>query len=358
MDKDLIAKSGQSFWLDYIDRELINSGTLDKYIKNFGLKGLTSNPSIFLQAITKTNYYSHELEALKEKGISDPYLGFIDIATQDIKDAASLFIPVYETTDKQDGYVSIELPPSIANDVTASITEAKNIYNKINMPNIMIKVPGTQSGLKIFSELIIAGINVNITLLFDYKIYLQFASTYIEALDKRNNNNDPIDHVASVASFFVSRIDTVADQMHDNANLKGKIAVANAVKAYKGFQELFSGDKWERLALKGAMPQRPLWASTSTKNPDYSDILYVQELFANQTVNTLPEKTLLAFFDHGETPINIDNQKIQDALSTLDQLEKEGISLQEITSQLLKDGLTAFENDFNSLMESIEQYTN
>tara|TARA_Y100001970_G_scaffold293092_1_gene437703 strand:+ start:782 stop:1840 length:1059 start_codon:yes stop_codon:yes gene_type:complete len=350
-------QSGQSFWLDYIDRELINSGTLEKYINDFGLRGLTSNPSIFLHAITKTNYYSNELKALKEKRIHDPYLGFIDIAIKDIKDAATLFMSVYEATNKQDGYVSIELPPSIANDVEASIAEAKNIYDKINMPNIMIKVPGTQSGVQIFSELIIAGINVNITLLFDCETYLQFANTYIDALEKRNNNDNPIDHVASVASFFISRIDTVADQMHDNLNLKGKIAIANAVKAYQGFQELFAGERWEMLASKGAQPQRPLWASTSTKNPDYSDILYVQELFASQTVNTLPEKTLLAFFDHGENPINIDNQKIQDALSTLEELEKEGIVLQEITAQLLKDGLTAFENDFNSLMESIAKYT-
>ncbi len=357
MDRDLIVQSGQSFWLDYIDRELINSGTLEKYINDFGLRGLTSNPSIFLHAITKTNYYSNELKALKEKRIHDPYLGFIDIAIKDIKDAATLFMSVYEATNKQDGYVSIELPPSIANDVEASIAEAKNIYDKINMPNIMIKVPGTQSGVQIFSELIIAGINVNITLLFDCETYLQFANTYIDALEKRNNNDNPIDHVASVASFFISRIDTVADQMHDNLNLKGKIAIANAVKAYQGFQELFAGERWEMLASKGAQPQRPLWASTSTKNPDYSDILYVQELFASQTVNTLPEKTLLAFFDHGENPINIDNQKIQDALSTLEELEKEGIVLQEITAQLLKDGLTAFENDFNSLMESIAKYT-
>jgi len=357
LDRDLIVQSGQSFWLDYIDRELINSGTLEKYINDFGLRGLTSNPSIFLHAITKTNYYSNELKALKEKRIHDPYLGFIDIAIKDIKDAATLFMSVYEATNKQDGYVSIELPPSIANDVEASIAEAKNIYDKINMPNIMIKVPGTQSGVQIFSELIIAGINVNITLLFDCETYLQFANTYIDALEKRNNNDNPIDHVASVASFFISRIDTVADQMHDNLNLKGKIAIANAVKAYQGFQELFAGERWEMLASKGAQPQRPLWASTSTKNPDYSDILYVQELFASQTVNTLPEKTLLAFFDHGENPINIDNQKIQDALSTLEELEKEGIVLQEITAQLLKDGLTAFENDFNSLMESIAKYT-
>jgi transaldolase len=358
LNKELIAESGQSFWLDYIDRELIDSGTLKKYIDDFGLKGLTSNPSIFLHAITKTNYYSKELSKLQEKNISDPYLGFIDIAIQDIKDAASLFMSVYKTTNKKDGYVSIELPPSIANDVEASIDEAINIYKKIDMPNIMIKVPATQSGLKIFSELIIAGINVNITLLFDCDIYLQFASTYIDALEKRINKNEAIDHVASVASFFVSRIDTATDQTHDNLNLKGKIAIANAIKAYKGFQELFSGNKWEMLASKGAMPQRPLWASTSTKNPDYSDILYVQKLFASQTVNTLPEKTMLAFFDHGENPININNQTILDALSTLEKLEKEGIALQEITAQLLKDGLTAFENDFNSLMESIEKYTN
>ena len=358
MDKELIVQSGQSFWLDYIDRELINSGTLENYINNFGLKGLTSNPSIFLHAITKTNYYADELKALKEKRIHEPYLGFIEIAIKDIKDAASLFMPVYEATNQQDGYVSIELPPSIANDITASITEAKNIYDKINMPNIMIKVPGTQSGIQIFSELILAGINVNITLLFDCETYLKFANTYIDALEKRNQNGNSIDHVASVASFFISRIDTVADQMHNNTSLKGKIAIANAIKAYNGFQELFSGEKWELLASKGAQPQRPLWASTSTKNPDYSDILYVQELFANQTVNTLPEKTLLAFFDHGDNPINIDDQKIQEALSILNKLETEGISLKEITSQLLKDGLTAFENDFNSLMESIEKYTN
>jgi transaldolase len=357
LDQKLISNSGQSFWLDYIDRQLISSGTLAKYITNFGLNGLTSNPSIFLHAITKTSYYAEELQLLKQKKITDPYLAFIEIATQDIKDAASLFMPVYESTNKKDGYVSIELPPSIANNVEASISEAKKIFNKINMPNIMIKVPGTESGLNIFSDLIISGINVNITLLFDCNIYVKFAKTYIDALEKRDKNKNPIDHVASVASFFISRIDTVTDPMHDNADLKGKIAIANATKAYKEFTGLFSGNRWRKLVHKGAMAQRPLWASTSTKNPNYSDILYVQELFASQTVNTIPEKTLHAFFDHGQAPNIIDEQKMIEAIETLVKLKNEGISLDLITTKLLKDGLTAFENDFNSLMKSIANYT-
>ena len=356
MDKQIISKSGQSFWLDYIDRELISSGTLSKYINEFGLKGLTSNPSIFLQAITKTDYYNKELQNLKTKKISDAYSGFLEIAIKDIQQAAALFTPIYELTNKQDGYVSIELPPNIANNVEESIKEAKNIFYRINMPNIMIKVPGTDSGIKIFSELIYLGINVNVTLLFDCGMYRKFADAYVVALKKRSDNGQSINHIASVASFFVSRIDATIDQMHNIKELKGKIAVANATKAYKQFLEVFSGDVWESLKSQGAMTQRPLWASTSTKNPAYSDILYVQELFADQTVNTLPEKTLLAFFDHGKTPTNIDNQKIKEAEQVLEKLKNSNIELNQVTSKLLHDGLEAFQNDFNALMLSIEEY--
>ena len=356
MDKQIISKSGQSFWLDYIDKELISSGTLSKYINELGLKGLTSNPSIFLHAITKTDHYNKELQNLKTKKISDAYSGFLEIAIQDIQQAASLFTPIYELTNKQDGYVSIELPPSIANNVEKSVAEGKNIFYRINMPNIMIKVPGTESGIKIFSELIYLGINVNVTLLFDCDMYQKFADAYVKALKKRSENSQSINHIASVASFFVSRIDATIDQMHDIKELKGKIAIANAIKAYKVFLEVFSGDLWESLESEGAMAQRPLWASTSTKNPDYSDILYVQELFADCTVNTLPEKTLLAFFDHGQIPNNIDNQKIIEAEKVLEKLKNNNIELNQVTSKLLDDGLEAFQNDFNALMLSIEEY--
>lgn len=356
MDKQIISKSGQSFWLDYIDKELISSGTLSKYINELGLKGLTSNPSIFLHAITKTDHYNKELQNLKTKKISDAYSGFLEIAIQDIQQAASLFTPIYELTNKQDGYVSIELPPSIANNVEKSVAEGKNIFYRINMPNIMIKVPGTESGIKIFSELIYLGINVNVTLLFDCDMYQKFADAYVKALKKRSENSQSINHIASVASFFVSRIDATIDQMHDIKELKGKIAIANAIKAYKVFLEVFSGDLWESLESEGAMAQRPLWASTSTKNPDYSDILYVQELFADCTVNTLPEKTLLAFFDHGQIPNNIDSQKIIEAEKVLEKLKNNNIELNQVTSKLLDDGLEAFQNDFNALMLSIEEY--
>ena len=203
MDKQIISKSGQSFWLDYIDKELISSGTLSKYINELGLKGLTSNPSIFLHAITKTDHYNKELQNLKTKKISDAYSGFLEIAIQDIQQAASLFTPIYELTNKQDGYVSIELPPSIANNVEKSVAEGKNIFYRINMPNIMIKVPGTESGIKIFSELIYLGINVNVTLLFDCDMYQKFADAYVKALKKRSENSQSINHIASVASFFV-----------------------------------------------------------------------------------------------------------------------------------------------------------
>jgi transaldolase len=356
LDKQIISKSGQSFWLDYIDKELISSGTLSKYINELGLKGLTSNPSIFLHAITKTDHYNKELQNLKTKKISDAYSGFLEIAIQDIQQAASLFTPIYELTNKQDGYVSIELPPSIANNVEKSVAEGKNIFYRINMPNIMIKVPGTESGIKIFSELIYLGINVNVTLLFDCDMYQKFADAYVKALKKRSENSQSINHIASVASFFVSRIDATIDQMHDIKELKGKIAIANAIKAYKVFLEVFSGDLWESLESEGAMAQRPLWASTSTKNPDYSDILYVQELFADCTVNTLPEKTLLAFFDHGQIPNNIDSQKIIEAEKVLEKLKNNNIELNQVTSKLLDDGLEAFQNDFNALMLSIEEY--
>ncbi len=291
--------AGQSVWLDFLGRDLIQSGELQQLVDAGHLTGITSNPSIFNKSITGSELYSEDIERLAAQGVRDPYEAFVRLASADIGDACDALLPLHEETEGRDGLVSFELPPGIENDIEASVAEAHRLCDAVNRPNVMIKVPGTEAGVEILRRLTVDGLNINQTLLFSVEVYERTAEAYIAGLEQRLADGGDISRIASVASFFVSRVDTAVDALLPAGSpQRGTAAVANARHAYARFQEIFSGARWERLANHGAGVQRPLWASTSTKNPDYRDVLYVESLVAPNTVNTLPEATLKAVLDH------------------------------------------------------------
>ncbi len=306
--KDL-ARLGQSIWLDYIRRSLITSGELKRLVDEDGLGGVTSNPAIFEKAITGSTDYTDVLAELQQQKGLDAKALYERLAIRDIQDAADVLRPVYDRTKGRDGYVSLEVSPFLANETQATIEEARRLWRAVDRKNLMVKVPGTAAGLPAIEQLISEGINVNVTLLFAVDVYEQVALAYIRGLEKSANPS----HIASVASFFVSRIDTAVDLRIDerlktaspreaeklNA-LRGRVAIANAKLAYERYKKLFSGPRWDALAARGAQTQRVLWASTSTKNPKFRDVLYVEELIGKDTVNTMPPATLEAFREHGE----------------------------------------------------------
>jgi len=296
--------AGQSLWLDYIQRSLLN-GDLQALIKNDQVMGLTSNPAIFEQAIAKTDEYDSTIAAIGADNSVDNLEVFNQLAIEDIQGAADAFADTYKNTKAIDGYVSLEVTPDLAHDTAGTVAMGLDLNKRVNRPNLMIKVPGTKAGVKAFEELTAEGVNVNVTLLFSVQRYLEIAQAYIAGLERRHAAGHPINNIASVASFFVSRVDTEVDKALDAiggdaaAALKGKIAIANAKVAYGHFANLFGSEKFSALRAQGAQAQRLLWASTGTKNPDYSDVLYVEELIGPETVNTLPPKTMDAFRDHG-----------------------------------------------------------
>lgn len=345
---------GQSIWLDFLGRDMLESGELAGLVEAGELTGITSNPSIFLKAITGSELYSSDLRDLAREGTRDGYDAFVALASKDITAACDLLRPIYDATAGRDGLVSFELPPAIADDIAASIAEAKRLWALIDRPNLMIKVPGTEPGIAILRELIEEGLNINQTLLFSVDVYERSACAYIEGLASRLERSLPVDRIASVASFFVSRVDTAVDgQLREDAPLRGKAAIANAREAYRRFQRIFSGPQWERLAAAGAGVQRPLWASTSTKNPAYRDVLYVDSLIAPHTVNTLPEPTLRAVQDHCEArPMGA--AELVAAGQELAALAEAGIEMAAVTGQLLVEGLAAFQRDFHVLLAAIE----
>jgi len=308
-----LSAQGQSVWLDYIPASFVSSGTLERMIREDALTGLTSNPSIFQRAIAGSADYRDTLQSLRDHAELDAAAVFERLAIEDIRRAADHFAPVYQATHRRDGYVSLEVSPWLAHDTDTTITEARRLWQAIARPNLMIKVPATPAGLPAIETLLAEGINVNVTLLFSVDVYRQVAETFLRALEKRVATGADLAGIASVASFFVSRIDTVVDsaiaerlgQLSNSPraevlrSLQGKVAIASARCAYRVYRELFSGARWARLQRAGAQTQRLLWASTSTKNPAYSDILYVEELIGPDTVNTLPPTTLDAFRDHG-----------------------------------------------------------
>ncbi|MCA9896698.1 MAG: bifunctional transaldolase/phosoglucose isomerase [Ardenticatenaceae bacterium] len=345
---------GQSVWYDNISRDLLASGAMQTLIDD-GVVGVTSNPSIFEKAIAKSSDYDGAIRELAQAGKSTNDI-YEAMALEDIGAAADLFRPVYEKTGGVDGYISLEVSPTLARDTKGTIAEARRLFAALNRPNIMIKVPATPEGIPAIETLIADGININVTLIFALSSYEDVMNAYISGLEKRLAAGQPIDNISSVASFFVSRVDTAVDKAlaaKGNTNLQGKIAIANAQIAYARFQQLFGEARWRVLAEKGGRVQRPLWASTSTKNPAYPDTLYVDTLIGADTVNTVPPDTVEAFKDHGTVAITL-TQGVEDAAGQLDALANLGISLDEITEQLQVDGVNSFAKAFEGLMASIE----
>ena len=355
---------GQSPWMDYIRRDLLTGGELKRLIHNDGLRGMTSNPSIFAKAISDSKDYSDILDSADAKKLNAKQL-YEKIAARDVQDAADIFRPVYDETHHRDGYVSLEVSPTLALERDKTIEEARRLWKMVNRPNVMIKVPGTKECIPAIRQLLEEGININITLLFAQSAYEQVAEVFIAALEARAAKNQDLAHIASVASFFVSRIDTLADSLMDEKSksasdpgqkallngLKGKVAIANAKVTYKKYQELFSGPRWNALKAKGAQTQRLLWASTSTKNKAYRDVLYVEELIGADTVDTIPPATFDAFRDHGKLRPSL-TENVDQAVKTMSDLEKAGLSMEQITDKLLVDGIKLFADAFTELLEA------
>jgi transaldolase / glucose-6-phosphate isomerase len=353
---------GQSPWMDYIRRDLLTSGELKKYIDNDGLRGMTSNPAIFEKAITGSNLYTDILSSPDAKKLNAKGL-FEKIAIRDVQDACDIFKPVYAESKRRDGYVSLEVSPYLANDTKATIEEARRLWKAVDRPNVMIKVPATPEGIPAIRQLLEDGLNINITLLFAQSAYEQVAEAFLAALEARAAKGQDVSHIASVASFFVSRIDSLVDSKIDEKlkaatdagqkalleSIRGKIAIANARLTYKKYQELFSGPRWNALAAKGGQTQRLLWASTSTKNPKYRDVLYVEELIGADTVDTIPPATFDAFRDHGKLRPSL-TENVEGAAKTMADLGKAGISMKEVTEKLLADGVKLFADAFTTLL--------
>lgn len=343
----------QSVWLDFIDRRILDSRELERLIAEGWLQGMTSNPTIFAKAITGSSDYDEDLRRIADGGERDAYAAFVSLAADDIGRAADLFRGVYDASGGQDGFVSLELPPGIERDTAASITEAKRLFALLGRPNIMIKVPGTAEGMPVVTELIASGVNVNITLLFAVAAYEDVAEAYIAGLERRHEAGLPLEAVASVASFFVSRVDGAVDALlPEGSPLRGRIAVGNSLLAYQRFEAAFLGPRWDALAAAGARVQRPLWASTSTKNDAYSDTLYVDGLIVPHTVNTLPQATLEAFGDHGQG-LTLDEAQIEAGAAAVAEARAAGVDLDAVTDRLLVDGLASFAADFERLLEAI-----
>jgi len=357
---------GQSVWLDNLNRKLIHSGELKRLVDEDGLSGITSNPTIFQKAISGSADYDSSLRRMIEKEVKDEKELFLGLAIEDVSDAADLLWPIYRSTNGHDGFVSIEVSPGVAYDTDATISEAKRLSSTIGKKNILIKIPGTKQGLPAIEQLTTEGINVNVTLLFSAERYEEVAEAYLKGLERRASRGQPIHEIASVASFFVSRVDTLTDKLLEDrlssatskaekdkiASLLGKAAVANAKIAYKKYRSIFSDKRFLALKAKGGTLQRILWGSTGTKNPKYSDIKYVEELIAPDSINTLPEATIKAFKDHGQVKITI-NDDLPDAEKLFPELKSMGIDIREVTDQLEKEGVQLFSDSFFALLKEI-----
>src|ERR1043166_1394127 len=364
--KDLL-NFGQSIWLDYIRRDLLTSGELKRLINEDGLRGMTSNPSIFEKAISGSPDYAGQLDQLISQGLNAGDI-FERSAVKDIQAAADILYPVYQSTNKRDGYVSIEVSPTLAHDTQGSIEEARRLWKEVKRPNLMVKIPGTVEGVPAVRQLTSEGLNINITLLFAQEAYIAVAEAFMDGLEGALKAGKDISSIASVASFFVSRIDTLVDSTIDKElqnpgspdreqlprSLHGKVAVANATQAYRWYQRMIPGSRWRALAGRGAQPQRLLWASTSTKNPKYRDVLYIEELIGPETVNTIPPATMDAFRDHGIVRRTLDAD-LAAADKTMADLEKAGISMKKVTGQLLDEAIKLFDDAFSKLISSVDQ---
>ena len=352
----LLSAAGQSVWYDNIQRSMLRDGTLARLIAEDDLRGITSNPTIFEKAIAGSTDYD---EALRQELHRDPEQSsrelFFSLAIEDIRAAAEALRPSYEASAGVDGMVSLEVAPDLAHDLEGTVREARALFARLDLPNVMIKVPGTVTGLHAVEQLIAAGINVNVTLLFSVERYVSVAEAYLRGLERRRAQGLPLDRVTSVASFFISRIDTLLDPLlaECQPELQGQIAIANAQLAYQEYQEIFGSAHFAALRAAGARPQRLLWASTSTKNPAYPDLLYVDRLIGPDTVNTMPPATYAAFRDHGTIAPTLE-QDVETALARLAALPALGIDLGAITDQLEIDGINAFIHSFDTLLAALD----
>ncbi|HIM55870.1 MAG TPA: transaldolase [Candidatus Latescibacteria bacterium] len=361
-----LRQQGQSVWYDNIGRGMIMSGEMQRLISEDGVRGMTSNPAIFEKAISGSSEYTGTLRQLVASGRTSLQI-YEAIAIQDIQWAADVLLPVYEESEGRDGFISLEVSPRLADDTAATVEEALRLAGEVGRRNLMIKVPGTTAGVPAVEQLIAEGLNINITLLFSRKNYVEVAAAYVAGLETLAARGGQLSSVASVASFFVSRIDAMVEDRiqtrlaeggtaRDRVALRsllGKVAIANAKLAYAHYREFTSEDRWQRLAARGARPQRLLWASTSTKNPAYRDVLYVEELIGPDTVNTLPQATLESFRDHGLVRPSL-LEGVDECRDVMDGLEELGISMEEVTDQLQKDAVRLFVEPFDSLLQAIE----
>ncbi|HYU47622.1 MAG TPA: bifunctional transaldolase/phosoglucose isomerase, partial [Terriglobales bacterium] len=361
---------GQSIWLDYIRRDLLKGGELQRLIEEDGLRGMTSNPSIFEKAIAGSTLYQDFLDSLANRADLDAKGRYELLAIRDIQDAAGLLRPVYQSTRKRDGYVSLEVSPYLANDTNATINEARRLWKAVGCDNVMIKVPGTLAGIPAFRQLISEGININVTLLFAQDVYEQVAQAFIDGVEKYASTGGDVSKIGSVASFFISRIDSLVDSQAGDRlkretdaarkaklqSILGKVAIANGKLTYEAYQRIFSSPRWKALAAKGAQTQRVLWASTSTKNPNYRDVLYVEEMIGPDTVNTVPPATLEAFRDHGKPRLSL-IEDIDGARKTMADLAAVGIVMKQVTDKLTADGVKLFADAFDALLAAVEKNT-
>ncbi|MBA3414925.1 MAG: transaldolase [Chloroflexia bacterium] len=356
-----LLEQGQSVWQDDISRQMIESGEIARIVAQ-GVRGLTSNPSIFEKAIAGGDAYDADVARLAGEGL-DAQRIFEAVAVDDIRATCDLFLPVYEAAEGGDGFVSIEVSPGAARDADRTRQEARRLWQTVDRPNLMVKIPGTMEGAPVIGEMLVEGININVTLLFAIDSYVRVAESYVAALEARQAAGKPVDRIASVASFFVSRVDTLVDKLLDEtiaetgdqglAALKGKAAVANAKLAYVRFEELFRSERFAPLAAAGARVQRPLWASTSVKNPTYRDVLYVEELIGPDTVNTMPRPTIEAFLDHGVVERTVDTD-VEDARQTWAALAAAGIDLEAATDRLEEEGIATFVKSYDALIAGVE----
>jgi len=352
--------AGVSIWLDYIDRTMLRNGDLQRRIRDEALMGMTSNPTIFEKALAEGNEYDLQIRSAPSDLTAMEL--FELIATTDVRDACDIFADVHKQTNGVDGFVSIEVSPGAANNAQATVSEATRLWATVDRPNVMVKVPGTVEGAKAVRELTANGVNVNITLLFSIDAYRSVIEAYMAGLEDRITQGKSIDTIHSVASFFVSRVDTEVDKRLDAAadnagdDLHGKAAIANAKLAYKLFQESVESPRWKAIAAKGGTLQRPLWASTSTKNPKYRDAMYVEDLIGPHTVNTMPPQTVKAFLDHGVVERTVD-ANVDQAQRTIDALEQRGIKMRDVTDKLLSDGLASFQKSFDTLVAGLQRKT-
>jgi transaldolase len=349
-----LRQAGVSIWLDTLSRELLQSGELERLVRDCGVTGATSNPTIFAKAITGSDRYDEQLRALTATGVRDRRELFFELGLADIRATADLLRSHYEQTGGLDGFVSFECTPDLAHDTAATVEQALDLWGRLGRPNVMIKVPATAAGVPAIEELTARGVNVNVTLLFAVERYAEVIEAYLTGLERRAAAGEPLDRVASVASFFVSRVDTKADaELPPDSPLRGQVAIANARRAYGLYRQRFDGERWRALQALGARAQRPLWASTGTKDPAYSDVLYVEGLIAPGVINTMPEKTLRAFADHGNVARTM-HADLGDAEEVLARAQQAGLNLRAITTELERDGVEAFCESYRELLGCIE----